>query len=58
MDQLPKIPWKAWYGDELLPLSFPDDWKVEFCAMDDAPEMTEKQIEETFEFPIGTPKLS
>lgn len=57
MDQLVKIPWKAWYGDEQLTLSFPDDWKITICAMDNAPELTDRQIEEAFETPIDTPRL-
>ena len=57
MDQSINIQWKAWYGDEKLALSFPDNWEIKLCAMDDAPELTEKEIEEAFEAPIGTPKI-
>jgi nickel-dependent lactate racemase len=57
MDQLAKIPWKAWYGDEEFSLSFPSTWKVRTCTMDDAPEMSGEMLAEAFERPIGTPKL-
>jgi len=57
MTQVFNIPWKAWYGDGKFSLTFPDDWDVTFCSMDDAPYLPEKKIEEAFETPIGTPKL-
>ena len=57
MDQSVKVPWKAWYGDEQFSLSFPGDWEVTVCAMDDAPELTEHEILEAFERPIGTPTI-
>lgn len=57
MDQVFNIPWKACYGDEKLALSFPVDWEIKLCTMDDAPELTEREIEEVFEAPIGTPKI-
>ncbi len=54
MDQSVKVPWKAWYGDEQFALTFPGDWEVTVCVMDDAPELTEDEIAEAFERPIGT----
>ena len=57
MDQSVNITWRAWYGDEELALSFPDKWDIKKCAMDDAPELTEKEIKEAFEAPIATPKI-
>ena len=57
MDQLAKIPWKAWYGDEEFSLSFPNTWKVRTCAMEGAPEISQEMLIEAFEKPIGTSKL-
>jgi len=57
MAKIIKIPWKAWYGDEYFMLSFPDEWNISFCAMKDASELTEHQIEEAFNKPIGSLKL-
>lgn len=58
MTQTVHIPWNAWYGDEQYPLSFPQDWNVTLCPIDDAPAMTSAQIQSAFERPIGTDRLS
>ena len=57
MSQVFNVPWKAWYGDEQFPLSFPDNWKINYCPMKDAPELSEQQIQGAFENPIGTDKI-
>ena len=57
MAKIFKIPWKAWYGDDEFILEFPYDWKINFCHMDDTPELIEQNMEEAFNGPIGTPKL-
>ncbi|MGC9349026.1 MAG: lactate racemase domain-containing protein [Anaerolineae bacterium] len=48
------IPWQAWYGDEDLTLTFPDDWKAKAYWPHDAPDLDEEAIEAAFDDPIGT----
>lgn len=57
MSQTTHIPWKSWFGDELFSLTFPDDWQVTTCAMNDAEALTEQEIEMSFQKPIGTPTI-
>jgi len=49
-----KIPWQAWYGDKQFELTFPVHWKVRIAHMDDAPNIGDKEIKNSFSFPIGT----
>ncbi len=44
----------AWYGDNELTLNFPTGWEVEMLNQQDAPALTEAQIEQAFAEPIGT----
>ncbi len=46
--------WKAWYGDEVVKLSFPKRWDVEVVRMHDAPGLDDAAIEAAFDRPIGT----
>lgn len=52
-----EIPWRAWYGDELLELSFSQSWHVKTCWPNDGPDIGQAGIEEAFENPIGTPTI-
>lgn len=47
----------AWYGDNELTLNFPTGWEVEMLNQQDAPALTEAQIEQAFTEPIGTPPI-
>jgi nickel-dependent lactate racemase len=50
------LPQMAWYGDTEFEISFPDLWEVKVCFMHghDAPPMSQDQIRNAFESPIGT----
>jgi nickel-dependent lactate racemase len=55
-----KIPHHAWYEDEPLILSFPDDWRVHLCkvASEDAVSMTPDRIVAAIRNPVGQKPLS
>ena len=53
-----RIPWRSWYGDEELVLSFPRSWEVDLFPPADAPDIGGKGIEEAFANPIGTPTIA
>lgn len=55
---LVSVPWKAWYGDEELKLTFPPDWEIGFFPMADGPDLGEMEIAKVFSSPVGTPRLS
>ncbi|MFX1315371.1 MAG: lactate racemase domain-containing protein [Promethearchaeota archaeon] len=57
MVQIFKIPWAAWYGDKELTLEFPDSWQLELFKMNDAPEISRKEIETAINNPIGSATL-
>jgi lactate racemase len=50
---------KAWYGDTPYTIDFPDSWDVVYKKMPghDWPSMTDDQIWEALNKPIGAPKL-
>lgn len=52
-----QIPWGQWYEQSTRTLSFPDDWDVRYCAMQERPTMTVEQIEDVIDHPIGTATL-
>ena len=52
-----QIPWGQWYEQSTRTLSFPDDWDVRYCAMQERPTMTPEQIEQAIDHPIGTASL-
>jgi len=52
-----KIPWAAWYGDNDLNLEFPDSWDVNLFRMKDAKELSQKEIVNCINHPIGTPSI-
>ena len=49
---------RAWYGDEELTLNFPTGWEVEVLGPNDAPALSDVQIERAFAEPIGTSRIS
>lgn len=57
MVQIFKIPWAAWYGDGDFNLEFPDSWDIKSFSMKDAKELSQKEIENAIDKPIGTPPL-
>lgn len=54
------MPWAAWREPEYLELEFPDSWNVSVCKMTcaDDPALSEDQIRESINNPLGTPRLS
>lgn len=54
-----KIPHHAWYEDQPLTLSFPDEWDVKRCKMEaeGQPTMTPDEIRNSINNPIGTRPL-
>jgi nickel-dependent lactate racemase len=57
MVQTLTLPWRAWFGDDQLPISFPDDWPVELHAMEDAPAMPKSEIVAALKRPIEAPPI-
>ena len=56
--QTVEIPWGIWHNDKPFSLEFPDDWKVESAKMNDAPELSDDEIQKSFANPIGTPRIA
>ena len=52
-----KIYSHAWYGDEEITLTFPENWEVIMVAPKDAPKLSDAGIEAAFGQPIGTPRI-
>ena len=54
-----RIPIKAWYGDEEMELKFPETYDVQECRMagHDTPAMSDKQLREALQRPMGTETL-
>lgn len=46
-----------WFGDNDLPLNFPDNWNVSVYPSKDAKAMDEQEIEQVFLNPIGTKRI-
>jgi len=53
-----EVPWRCWYGNDKLELSFPERWNVNIYKMKDRPSISDEEIERTFFEPIGTECLS
>ena len=58
MNNTTKVHSGAWYGDKELILNFPTDWEVEVLNPNDAPALSDAQIDRAFAEPIGTPRIS
>lgn len=52
-----QIPWGQWYEQSSRTLTFPDDWDVRYCAMGSLETLTEAQILDKIDHPIGTGRL-
>ena len=48
----------AWYGDKPIIINFPSSWKVVVVGSENIPALTEDQIRERINNPIGSPRLS
>jgi len=51
------IPWAAWFGDDSLTLTFPEQWEISVCAMRDAPALSAEQMRAALQHTIATPSL-
>jgi len=45
--------WKAWEGDEILPLDFPSNWTIESFDIGTVAPMTTAQLQVSFDHPVG-----
>ena len=52
-----QIPWGQWYEQSTRTLTFPDGWDVRYCAMQSLASLTEEEIQEKIDHPIGTERL-
>ena len=52
-----QIPWGQWYEQSTRTLSFPDDWDVRYCNMQQLPTMSEEKLLGAIDSPIGTETL-
>jgi len=51
------LPWRAWFGDEKINLSFPEHWRVETFAMADAPALSPQDITAALMRSIDSPPI-
>ena len=47
------IPWGCWRGNKSLPLTFPNNWKINLASMADGPDLTQSETRKAFQNPIG-----
>jgi len=47
------IPWGCWRGNKSLPLTFPNNWKITMASMADGPDLSQAEIRNAFQNPIG-----
>ena len=52
-----QMPWRAWFGDDLLTLDFPPGWRVDVCLPADAEDIGDDEIERSFASPIGIGRI-
>lgn len=55
-----EIPVNEFYGDNMLQLGFPENWEVKVAKMEghDSSPMTEEEIRESIQHPIGSKSIS
>jgi nickel-dependent lactate racemase/CMP-N-acetylneuraminic acid synthetase len=53
-----QMPWRSWYGNELLDIELPSDWNVSVATMNDATEISDDMIKKALTNPIASPRLS
>ena len=51
------IPWKAWYGPEMLNMDFPNGWEVEVLNMKDRHRLLDMEISDAISKPHGSKPL-
>jgi nickel-dependent lactate racemase len=52
-----RLPWGAWYGDEVLELGVPEAWRVSVPAIRNAPPLSADAVRQGLRSPIGTRPL-
>jgi nickel-dependent lactate racemase len=53
-----EMPWGAWYSEETLALSFPDEWEVQIQDIRAGTPMTSQALEEAFSHPIESESIA
>lgn len=53
-----ELSWKSWYGNETLPLTFPDAWDTTVVRLPERSPLTDDAIAAVLEQPIGSPRLT
>ena len=48
----------AWYGDQEVTLTFPDDWNLNVIAFERRPVLDTEEMRRAFHHPIGSPRIS
>lgn len=56
--QVSSVPWRAWFGDTSVDLSFPDHWDVHHFDMADAPALPARSLQDALSDPIDAPPLA
>lgn len=56
--QVSSVPWRAWFGDTSLDLTFPDHWPVHRFDMADAPALPAHRVADALMHPIDAPALA
>jgi len=54
MSKTIKLPWAAWFGDHELALPIPETWRVQVCAMRDAPPLSTEEMRAALQHTIAT----
>ncbi len=57
MNAVPHLPWGAWYDEGEFRLEMPEGWNISYCAITDAPGLSETEIESALSQPIGCEPL-
>ena len=52
------VPWKSWYGNESLNLTFPESWNVNISQMNNAASISDQEISHSISNPLNSEKLS
>src|SRR3990172_81555 len=52
-----EVPWKRWFGDEKMRLTFPSGWNVKKIEMRDAETVSDEEIKRNILIPLTSPPL-
>ncbi|MBI2938462.1 MAG: nickel-dependent lactate racemase [Thaumarchaeota archaeon] len=52
-----EVPWKRWFGDEKMRLTFPSGWNVKKIEMRDAETVSDEEIKRNILIPLASPPL-